>query len=60
MPTWTVHFLAGRGPSDDSSFDELRLLLASVVDRSLAERLVRTATVVAWLYVLQLEELGRV
>jgi hypothetical protein len=55
-----VHFLARRGLGVDSSFDELRLLLASVVDRFLAERLVRAATVVAWLYGLQLEELERV
>ena len=54
-----VRFLASHGVNDDSHNDDLRLLLASVVDRPLAEKLVRTATVVARLYQLQLEELGR-
>jgi len=48
------------GVGDGSNSDDLRSLLASVVDRPLAEAVVHTATVVARLYVLQLEELGSV
>jgi 3-oxoacyl-[acyl-carrier-protein] synthase III len=53
-----VRFLSYRRVDDYSHFDQLRSILASVVDRSLADAVVRTATVVARLYVLQLEELG--
>jgi 3-oxoacyl-[acyl-carrier-protein] synthase-3 len=56
-----VRFLAYHGLNDDSHYDKLRGILTNpLVDRPLAERLVRTAKVVARLYALQLEELGNV
>ena len=56
-----VRFLAYHGVNDDSHYDKLRGILTNpLVDRSVAERLVRTAKVVARLYSLQLEELGNV
>jgi 3-oxoacyl-[acyl-carrier-protein] synthase III len=54
-----VRFFAN-GVNNDSHSDDLRSILASVVDRTLAEAVVDTATVVARLYLLQLEELGPV
>lgn len=56
-----VRFLAYHGVNDDSHYDKLRGILTNpLVDRPVAERLVRTAKVVARLYSLQLEELGNV
>ena len=49
-------FLRYHGEADDEHFEVLRQILRSgVVDRSVAERIVRTARVVARLYALQLE-----
>jgi len=49
-------FLHYHGEADDEHFDVLREVLRSgVVDRPRAERIVRTAAVVARLYVMQLE-----
>jgi 3-oxoacyl-[acyl-carrier-protein] synthase-3 len=49
-------FLRYHGEADDEHFDVLRQVLRSgVVDRAGAERIVRTATVVARLYAMQLE-----
>jgi 3-oxoacyl-[acyl-carrier-protein] synthase III len=53
-----VRFFAYHGANSDSHLDELRPILVSVVDRPLADAVVRTAMVVARLYVLRLEELG--
>ncbi len=48
-------FLSYHGEADDGHLDVLRQILRSgVVDRSSAERIVRTATVVARLYAMQL------
>ena len=56
-----VRFLAYHGVNDDTHYDKLRgILTHPLVDRALAERLVRTARIVARLYALQLEELGNV
>ena len=56
-----VRFLAYHGVNDDSHYDKLRGVLTSpLIDRPVAERLVRTAKIVARLYALQLEELGNV
>jgi 3-oxoacyl-[acyl-carrier-protein] synthase III len=53
-----VRFLRYHGVNDDDHFELLRQFLRSpVVDRPAAERIVRTAKVVARLYALQLEEL---
>jgi 3-oxoacyl-[acyl-carrier-protein] synthase-3 len=54
-----VSFLAYHGQNDDSHYAKLVGVLSHpLVDRPLAERLVRTARVVARLYALQLEEVG--
>lgn len=51
-----VTFLSYHGEADDEHFDILRRILRSdLVDRAAAQRIVRTATVVARLYVMQLE-----
>ena len=56
-----VSFLLYHGANDDSHYDKLRAVLSHpLIDLPLAERLVRTAKVVARLYALQLEELGHV
>ena len=56
-----VSFLAYHGINDDSHYDKLRMILSHpLIDLPLAERLVRTAKIVARLYVLQLEEIGNV
>jgi 3-oxoacyl-[acyl-carrier-protein] synthase-3 len=56
-----VTFLAYHGENDDTHYDKLRALLSTpLIDRALAERIVKTAKVVARLYALQLEELGNV
>ena len=56
-----VRFLAYHGVNDDSHYEKLRGILTNpLVDRPVAERLVRTAKVVARLYALQLEELGNI
>lgn len=53
-----VSFLSYHGQNDDTHFDRLREVLASgVVDADIAQRIVKTAKVVARLYVLQLEEM---
>jgi len=53
-----VRFLRYHGANDDDHFELLRQVLRSpVVDRPAAERIVKTAKVVARLYALQLEEL---
>jgi 3-oxoacyl-[acyl-carrier-protein] synthase-3 len=53
-----VRFLRYHGANDDDHFELLRQLLRSpAVDRAAAERIVRTARVVARLYALQLEEI---
>jgi 3-oxoacyl-[acyl-carrier-protein] synthase-3 len=53
-----VSFLSYHGRNDDVHFDKLRNAIASAfVDRTAAERIVKTAKVTARLYVLQLEEL---
>ncbi|OLB80175.1 MAG: hypothetical protein AUI14_07600 [Actinobacteria bacterium 13_2_20CM_2_71_6] len=52
-----VRFLAYHGEADDEHFGELTALLRSdLIDRSRAERIVRTAEVVARLYAWQLAE----
>jgi 3-oxoacyl-[acyl-carrier-protein] synthase-3 len=52
-----VRFLRYHGANDDDHFEQLRAALRSgVVDRVRAERIVKTARVVARLYVMQLEE----
>jgi 3-oxoacyl-[acyl-carrier-protein] synthase-3 len=52
-----VRFLRYHGANDDDHFEQLRAALRSgVVDRARAERIVKTARVVARLYVMQLEE----
>lgn len=52
-----VRFLLYHGANDDGHFEQLRAVLRSgVLDRARAERVVRTAAVVARLYLLQLEE----
>lgn len=56
-----VSFLAYHGANDDSHYDQLRMILSHpLIDMNLAQRLVRTAKVVARLYALQLEEIGNV
>ena len=56
-----VSFLAYHGVNDDSHYEKLRMILSHpLIDQALAERLAKTAKVVARLYVLQLEELGNV
>jgi 3-oxoacyl-[acyl-carrier-protein] synthase-3 len=51
-----VTFLDYHGEADDEHFEILRQILRSdVVDRAAAERIVRTAAVVARLYAMQLE-----
>lgn len=53
-----VSFLRYHGQNDDQHFDRLREVLASgVVTGEVAARIVKTARVVARLYVLQLEEM---
>ena len=53
-----VRFLRYHGVNDDDHFELLRQFLRSpAVDQAAAERIVKTAKVVARLYVLQLEEL---
>jgi 3-oxoacyl-[acyl-carrier-protein] synthase III len=59
-----ITFLSYHGEADDGHFEILRQILRStVVDRAAAERIVRTASVVARLYAMQLEavdeEVGR-
>ena len=59
-----ITFLSYHGEADDEHFEILRQILRSaVVDRAAAERIVRTARVVARLYAMQLEavdeEVGR-
>jgi 3-oxoacyl-[acyl-carrier-protein] synthase III len=54
-----VSFLAYHGENDDSHYQKLRGVLSHpLIDQPLAERLAKTAKVVARLYALQLEELG--
>jgi 3-oxoacyl-[acyl-carrier-protein] synthase-3 len=56
-----VSFLAYHGVNDDSHYDKLRMILSlPLIDKPMAERIVRTAKVVARLYALQLEELDNV
>lgn len=56
-----VSFLAYHGANDDGHFEKLRMILSHpLIDQALAERLAKTAKVVARLYALQLEELGNV
>ena len=56
-----VSFLAYHGKNDDNHFDKLRQAISSgVIDRGAAERIVKTAKVVARLYALQLEEIDNV
>jgi 3-oxoacyl-[acyl-carrier-protein] synthase-3 len=56
-----VSFLAYHGVNDDSHYDKLRMILSlPLIDQPTAERIVRTAKVVARLYALQLEELDNV
>jgi 3-oxoacyl-[acyl-carrier-protein] synthase-3 len=56
-----VTFLTYHGENDDSHYDRLRALLSNpLIDRPVAERLAKTAKVVARLYALQLEELGNI
>lgn len=56
-----VSFLAYHGLNDDGHYEKLRRILSNpLIDRGLAERLVKTAKVVARLYALQLEEIGNV
>lgn len=53
-----VSFLGYHGENDESHYEKLRSILSHpLVDRSLAERLAKTAKVVGRLYALQLEEL---
>ncbi|MBB5873756.1 3-oxoacyl-[acyl-carrier-protein] synthase-3 [Allocatelliglobosispora scoriae] len=52
-----VRFLRYHGANDDDHFEQLRALLRSgLIDRPRAERIVRTAAVVARLYTMQLAE----
>lgn len=54
-----LRFLTYHGDNDDDHFEALRQLLRSgLLDRSAAERIVATATVVARLYVMQLQEMS--
>lgn len=54
-------FLTYHGKNDDTHFDKLREVIASgVLDVRTAERVVKTAKVVARLYALQLEEIDHV
>jgi len=56
-----VSFLAYHGMNDDTHYEKLRMILSHpLIDQPLAERLVKTAKVVARLYALQLEELDNV
>lgn len=56
-----VTFLAYHGMNDDGHYEKLRGVLSNpLIDRPLAERLVKTAKVVGRLYALQLEELDNV
>ena len=56
-----VSFLAYHGVNDDSHYDKLRMILSHpLIDQGLAERLAKTAKVVARLYALQLEELDNI
>lgn len=53
-----VGFLAYHGVNDDSHYEKLRMILSlPIIDQPAAERIVKTAKVVARLYSLQLEEL---
>ncbi len=50
--------MAYHGENDDSHFEKLHEVIASrMIDYTVAKRIVKTAKVVARLYVLQLEEL---
>ena len=54
-------FLNYHGEADDEHFEILRHILRSaLVDRAAAERIVRTATVVARLYTMQLEAIDEI
>jgi len=56
-----VSFLRYHGANDDAHYAKLRAILSHpLIDRALAERIVKTAKVVARLYALQLEELDNV
>lgn len=56
-----VTFLRYHGKNDDDHFEKLREVIRSgYVDRKIAERIVKTAKVVARLYALQLEEIDNV
>lgn len=53
-----VSFLRYHGKNDDDHFDRLRATIRSgIIDKKMAERIVKTAKVTARLYALQLEEL---
>ena len=55
-----VSFLSYHGVNDDHHFDRLRDVLGSgVVTNEVARQIVKTAKVVARLYVLQLEEMDK-
>jgi 3-oxoacyl-[acyl-carrier-protein] synthase III len=56
-----VSFLTYHGMNDDAHYEKLRMILSHpLIDQALAERLVKTAKVVARLYALQLEELDNI
>lgn len=61
LPDDAVTFLAYHGEADEDHYEKLRSVLSHpLVDQALAERIAKTAKVVARLYALQLEELGNI
>jgi 3-oxoacyl-[acyl-carrier-protein] synthase-3 len=61
LPDEAVTFLAYHGEADEDHYEKLRSVLSHpLVDQALAERIAKTAKIVARLYALQLEELGNV
>ncbi|HSV39338.1 MAG TPA: iron-containing redox enzyme family protein [Nocardioidaceae bacterium] len=61
LPDEAVTFLAYHGEADEDHYQKLVGVLSHpLIDRPLAERLTKTAKVVARLYALQLEELGNI
>jgi len=61
LPDEALTFLAYHGEADEDHYEKLRMVLSHpLIDQALAERIAKTARVVARLYALQLEELGNV
>jgi 3-oxoacyl-[acyl-carrier-protein] synthase-3 len=56
-----VTFLLYHGENDDTHYEKLRAMLSNpLIDQPVAERIAKTAKVVARLYAVQLQELGNI